>query len=241
MADGNEEQEAILSALIAKQIETRRAAGAEISEEEEAAIYAGAKQFIEKDTLGGIRKAVDGGAAEEFKQINFLNGLPGAVAMIKSLVDAAGLSNGKKKAFWRRLALPMKAKLKDRGGLMFTFVDPDGRKSEFHLHGGECSADHDFSAEFDKVSNLTRTEKDAQRLRDQCSLMLYFTRQTYVRILDFNTQLFEELVLPGHADGVISEGSDLSNTTIFLQKTKNGGGEPVPLEPRVGLFFTKKQ
>jgi len=234
-----------LEALIARQIETRRAAGAVIGEEEEEAIREGVSKLVKSDTIGKLQRATkDGEAAQEFSHINFLNGLPGAMAMIKSLVNSAGLSKGKAKEFWRRLQLPFKTKPTDRGGLMISFGAPDEngvpKQREFHLHGGECSANHDFGVEFGKIASLANSEKDLQRIRDQCSLIVLFTRQAYVKILELNGQLFGEFVMPGFADSKISEGHDPDNTTIFLQKTGNLDGDAVPLEPRVGLFFTEK-
>lgn len=236
----------LLDEIITARVEAQRARGGEVSEEDIVRIRAEVSELLKDDKTAKMSQAIASGeVAEEFQRMNFTIGLPGAMALFEGLMRGAGLSNNRVKLHLRNIKLPPGCKADMRGGLTIAF-SREGVPKEFHLHGGKCGAGHDFGAEIGKVAPYLEA-KDLERVQSQCAHVVLFTRQAYVTLAQLNPEVAEEAA-KGLGEGVkISEGIDVANSTIYLQKTGAGdpgdagdAGAPVPFEPRAGLFFTEK-
>lgn len=223
----------MLDNYITEQLVGRRAAGEVISPAEEAKIRQDARAAIEDGTAEKMIAAPeDKEAAAEFTKMNFTLGLPGALAMYESLIRGCGLPPQRVGELIERIKIPFDFPRDSIGTIQIALPAAGGRK--LLLRGGPCREGHNLTQQLAKLGNLSKENRE--RVNNQCSWIVNFTRRAYVAICNHNPDTSTELAAA--LDGwKISEGIDLTNTTIYLQKTPPEGGEPVPLEPRAGLFL----
>ena len=233
------EETEVLEALLKSRItEMEKKNGKKFTEEEinqvRKSLYDTLTSQEKTEQMVSLVQKMKGEEGMYFRRMNFTIGLPGAVALMTSLIKGTDLTPKRKEHFIRKIKAPDDLSTKTKGGLTIQF--PRQRK-QFSLHGGECAPNHDFGEQISKVEALA-TKEEMERIRAQCSFVFEFTRKAYVRLVEVNRHFLTSDIIPKYEGTKIVEGIDESNSTIYLQVEKDGS-PPRQLEPRVGLFFTE--
>ena len=235
-----EETEVLETLLKSRVAEMEKKNGKKFTEEEinqvRKSLYDTLSSQEKTEQMVSLVQKMKGEEGMYFRRMNFTIGLPGAVALLTSLIKGTDHTQKRKNHFIRKIKAPDDLDVKVKGALKIRF--PRQRKL-FSLHGGECAANHNFSEEISKVEALA-TEEEMERIRAQCSFVFEFTRKAYVRLVEVNRHFLTSDIIPKYEGTKIVEGLDESNSTIFLQVEKDGS-PPRQLEPRVGLFFTEEE
>jgi hypothetical protein len=227
--------------MIQERVAARRAAGVEVLEEDIETLRDAVQQQLDPDSEASrMVNALRGGAAKEFKDMNNALGLPGALALFTAIINATPVSAKRRQHLLRNIQLPPPLLRDTVGTLKFTLPD-----REFALRGGECQPDHDLQAQLAKVEPLL-TEEQKKTLKDQCGMIVYFTRIVYIQLLELNQSLLDEMLpkLGMALEELRLMGLDEANDTIYLRRSTveedEGEGEPeVHVQkwaPRFGLF-----
>lgn len=211
----------LIEQMIQERVAARRAEGLEVLEEDIVALREAVLQQLEPNSNASkMAEALRGGAAKEFQDMNDSLGLPGALALFTAIINAAPVTAKRRQHLLRNIQLPPPLLRDTIGTLKFTLP---GR--EFALRGGECQPDHDLQAQMGKIEPLL-TEEQKKSLKDQCGMIIYFTRIVYIKLLDLNKPLLDEILpkLGMAPEELRLMGLDDSNSTIYLRRSSVVGG-----------------
>lgn len=203
-----------------------------------------------KQKIIQMKEALAGGAREELSQMNAALGLPGALALFGALLDACDLTPKRREYFRKKICLPKGLKKEPIATMK---IDFDNLGFHLLLHGGAAPSNHDLEAEFAKLPiSAEERPEDIQTIKDQMGFLIYFTRGVYMQLLELNEPILRDLKTKLKGITPSDLGVDDTNTTLYLMRKAEAeqdvrlvpaGGDVTheKLEPRFGLFLTKKE
>lgn len=231
--------EQLVETLITERLEAMRQSGKEITEEQVAEVRKLVSEalFDKNSQAARFLEAVKSGeGAREFSRMNHTLGLPGAVALFRSLVrNCPGMSPRRAKTLLAQMKYGEGLEKEIVGSLTVTIPLGSSEKKVFHLRSAEVPASYNVADELEKVAGLL-AEKDLETLKEQMSAVVLFIRKSFGDLLVENVSIVEEVqkCLPGRDLNVIHVST--STSRLYL-KLPDKTGKEVECEPCAGLLL----
>lgn len=190
------ELDAQIDAMIKTELEKRAVAGEAMPNDNEIAkmrddVY----KLLNSEKMQNMAKQLSGIDGADFRAMAMLNGVPGAAALLKSIiVNCPELSNGRKQHLLRAVVYPDSIRPDDMGrtsGQKITINVNDGQR-HFMLHTAEVAADHSIADELAVLRQLLKPDQIRQ-VEVTMTVMFQHIRNAYRHILATNQDILAEL------------------------------------------------
>ena len=165
--------------------------------------------------------------AEAMRNLSLAMGLPVPRILFAEMAKRGSAKSKPRKKIQAQIA--GMSKISETACIKAKFVDiKTKREKTAYLYLAACGADHDLTAQLDKLFSRIAKNKEAE-MKQHLSVLVYLGRNAYARMLALNKDLVGNILhhLPtGFNPRVLMV--DPKNTTLYLQN---------PCSQRVGIFI----